>query len=421
MRRTFVKALVGAGIALAFGTSAQAQQQEVRIGVIYPLTGPAASTGAELKNALELAVDIINNGAPVKDLPFSAGGGLSNLKGAKIKLVFADHQGNPQVGASEAERLISQEKVVAIVGCYFSNVTATASQVAERYKVPFLNPESSSATLTQRGFKWFFRTTPHDDLFVRNQFEFLKELQEKKGIKLGAIASFNENTLWGNETTKLQAKLAPDNGYNLVKQVTYPAKSTQLTSEVQTLKAAGPTLVLQSSYLGDAILSMKTYKELGFAPDMILANNAGFTDTEFIRTLGKDAEYVITREVWALDLANRNPLIKEVNALFQKRYGANFTGNSSRTFTGMMVMADAINRAKSTEPEAIRKALSETNITADHLIMPWKGVKFDEFGQNTLGRGILVQIVDGKYNTVWPFNMASREVTWPMPTWDQRK
>lgn len=420
MRRNVLRALTGAAIAAAFAAPAQAQQ-EVRIGVIYPLTGPAASTGAELKNALELAADIINNGATIRDLPFAAGGGLPNLKGAKIRLVFADHQGNPQTGATEAERLISQEKVVALVGSYNSNVTATASQVAERYKIPFLNPESSSATLTRRGFKWFFRTTPHDDLFVQNQFDFLKELQDKRGIQIGAIASFNENTLWGNETTKLQAKLAPEKGYKLVKQVTYPAKSTQLTSEVQTLKAASPALVLQSSYLGDAILAMKAYKELGFSPDMILANNAGFTDTEFVRTLGKDAEYVITREVWALDLANRNPLIKEVNALYAARYKANFTGNSSRTFTGLMVIADAINRAKSTEPEAIRKALSETSITADHLIMPWKGVKFDETGQNTLGRGILVQIVDGKYNTVWPFDMAAREVVWPMPKWEQRR
>jgi branched-chain amino acid transport system substrate-binding protein len=419
MRRTFIRAALAAGLLAAFGAQAQ---QEVRIGVIYPLTGPAASTGAELKNALELAADIVNNGAKnIRDLPFSAGGGLPNLKGARIKLVFADHQGNPQTGATEAERLIAQEKVVALVGAYNSNVTATASQVAERYKVPFLNPESSSATLTQRGFKWFFRTTPHDDLFVHNQFDFLRELQEKKGVKIASVASFNENTLWGNETTRLQAKLAPEKGYNLVKQVTYPAKSTQLTSEVQTLKAANPTLVLQSSYLGDAILSMKTYKELGFTPDMILANNAGFTDTEFIRTLGRDAEYVITREVWALDLANRNPLIKEVNDLYASRYKANFTGNSSRTFTGLLVLADAINRAKSTEAEAIRKALAETNITADQLVMPWKGVKFDENGQNVLGRGILVQIVDGKYNTVWPFDMASREVVWPMPKWNERK
>jgi branched-chain amino acid transport system substrate-binding protein len=409
--------LWGAGLAM----TAQAQQ-EVRIGVIYPLTGPSASVGGELRSALELAADIINNGAPgVADLPLGQGKGLPNLKGARIKLVFADHQANPQVGATEAERLITQEKVVAIVGAYNSAVTATASQVAERAGIPFLNPESSSATLTQRGFKWFFRTTPHDDLFVHNAFEFLAELEKKKGIKPGNIATLNENGLWGTETGKLQARLAPDYKYTIVKQISYASKTTQLTSEVQSLKAANPNLVLQSSYTPDAILSMKTYKELGFAPDMILANNAGFTDTEFIKTLGKDAEYIITREVFALDLARSKPLIKQVNDLFNQRYKINFTGNSSRTFTGLMVMADAINRAGSTDPEAIRKALAATNIEGKHLIMPWDGVKFDDKGQNTLGRGILVQIVDGKYNTVWPFSMASRDVIWPMPKWEQRK
>jgi branched-chain amino acid transport system substrate-binding protein len=412
-------AAVVAGAGITLGVQAQ---QEVRIGVLYPLTGSGAAVGAELRSALELAADIINSGAPgISELPLSAGKGLPNLKGARIKLVFADHQANPQTGATEAERLITQEKVVALVGAYNSAVTATASQVAERAGIPFLNPESSSASLTQRNFKWFFRTTPHDDLFVHNAFDFLKELETKKGIKPGVIASLNENGLWGTETTKLQAKLAPEFKYSLVKQVVYPAKTTQLTSEVQTLKAANPNLVLQSSYTADAILSMKTYKELGFSPDMILANNAGFTDTDFIKTLGKDAEYIITREVWALDLATRNPLIKQVNALFNSRYKINFTGNSSRTFTGLMVMADAINRAGSIEPEAIRKALVATDIPGSKLIMPWKGVKFDASGQNTLGQGILVQIVDGKYNTVWPFNIASREVTWPMPKWDQRK
>lgn len=412
-----------AAVVLGAGMACGAQaQQEVRIGVLYPLTGPGASVGAELRSALELAADLINNGAPgVVDLPFAGGKGLPNLKGAKIKLVFADHQANPQTGATEAERLITQEKVVALVGAYNSAVTATASQIAERAGIPFLNPESSSASLTARNFKWFFRTTPHDDLFVHNAFDFLKELEAKKGIKAGAIASLNENGLWGTETTKLQTKLAAEFKQNLVKQVAYPAKTTQLTSEVQTLKAANPNLVLQSSYTADAILSMKTYKELGFSPDMILANNAGFTDTDFIRTLGKDAEYVITREVWALDLATRNPLIRQVNDLFNSRYKINFTGNSSRTFTGLMVMADAINRAASTEPEAIRKALTTTDMPGSKLIMPWKGVKFDATGQNTLGQGILVQIVGGKYNTVWPFDMATREVTWPMPKWDQRK
>jgi len=407
------------GLGLSFAIHAQ---QEIRIGVIYPLTGSGAAVGGELRNAVEMAADIINNGAAgIPDLPFSAGKGLPNLKGAKIKLIFADHQANPQTGATEAERLISQEHVVAIVGAYNSAVTATASRVAERAGIPFLNAESSSASLTQRNFKWFFRTTPHDDLFVRNAFEFLKELEAKKGIKPGNLVSLNENGLWGTETTKLQAKLAPEFKFNLVKQISYSAKTTELTSEVQSLKAANPNVVLQSSYTPDAILSIKTYKELGFNPDMILANDAGFSDSDFQKTLGKDADYVISRDVWALDLASRNPLIKQVNDLYFSRYKINFTGNSSRSFTGLMVLADAINRAGSTTPEAIRTALSQTNIAGKNLIMPWKGVRFDETGQNVLGSGILVQMIKGKYQTVWPFEMASQEVVWPMPKWDQRK
>lgn len=405
--------------ALAVSTAALAQQ-EIKIGVLYPLTGAAASTGAELKGALELAADIVNNGAKdIPDLPFASGGGLPNLNGAKIRLVFADHQGNPQIGATETERLITQEKVVAVVGAYFSNVTATSSQVAERYKVPYLNPDSSSTSLTARNFKWFYRITPHDDLFVHNFFEFFKDLEAKKGIKVGQVALFNENTLWGNETSKLESKLAEERGVTVVRSVSYPAKSTQLTSEIQSLKSAKPQVVMQSSYLGDAILAMKTYKELNFSPDMILANNAGFTDTEFIRTLGKDADHIITREVWSLDLAKNKPLIGQVNDLFRSRYKVNFTGNSSRTFTGLLTLADAINRAGSTEAEAIRKALSETNIDGKNTIMPWKGIKFDQQGQNSLGSGILVQIVNGKYHTVWPFNLATRDVIWPMPKWGQ--
>jgi branched-chain amino acid transport system substrate-binding protein len=420
MKRMLQVLLCTATLLVAWVRPALAQE-EIRIGAIYPLTGAAASTGLELKNALELAVDMINNGDQGIDLPLATKGGLPNLKGAKIKLIFGDHQGNPQTGASEAERLITQEHVVALIGCYFSNVTATASQVAERYGVPFLNPESSSATLTQRGFKWFFRTTPHDDLFVTNFFQFLKDVEKKKNITIKRVALMNENTLFGTETTKLEEKLAGEQNYPIVEKILYPAKSTQLTSEVQRLKAANPDLIMQSSYLGDAILSMKTYKELGVSPDALLANDAGFNDSEFLKTLGKDGEYILSREVWALDLAGKNPLIKQVNDIYFKRYQNNFNGNSARSFTGMFVLADAINRAASTDPAAIQKALAATDIPGSKLIMPWKGVKFDANGQNTLGAGIIVQVQDGKYVTVWPFDLASRDLIWPMPKWDQRK
>ena len=413
--------LFALALALALGFRPALAQEEIRIGAIYPLTGAAASTGLEMKNALELAADLINTGTKGLNLPLTTTGGLPNLKGAKIKLIFADHQGNPQIGATEAERLISQEKVVALIGCYFSNVTNTASQVAERDGIPFVNPESSSATLTQRNFKWFFRTTPHDELFVTNFFDFLKDVEKRKNISVKRIALFNENTLFGTETTKIEEKLAAEQKYPIVEKILYPAKSTQLTAEVQRIKAANPDLIMQSSYLGDAILAMKTYKELGVSPDALLANDAGFNDSEFLKTLGKDGEYILSREVWALDLASKNPLIKQVNDLYLERYKTNFNGNSARSFTGLMTLAEAINRAGNTKPEAIQKALAETNLPGTKLIMPWKGIKFDATGQNTLGSGIIVQVQDGKYVTVWPFDVASKDVIWPMPKWDRRK
>jgi branched-chain amino acid transport system substrate-binding protein len=119
-------------------------------------------------------------------------------------------------------------------------------------------------------------------------------------------------------------------------------------------------------------------------------------------------------------LTSRNPLIKQVNDMYFQRYKVNFNGNSARTFTGVITIADAINRAASTQPAAIQKALKETNMAASQIIMPWKGIKFDETGQNVYGAGIIVQVQDSKYYTVWPFDLASKPVIWPMPKWTQR-
>lgn len=418
MTRALVSLLA---VSLSLGLAAPAPaQEEIKIGVIYPLTGAAASTGLELRNAAELAAEIVNSDMKGLSLPLAPGAGLPNLKGAKVKLVFADHQGNPQVGASEAERLVTQEKVVALMGCYFSAVTATASQAAERLGVPFLNADSTSSTLTQRGFKWFFRTTPHDELFVQNFFAFLKDVAAKKKVQVKTLALLNENTLFGVETTKLEEKIAAEQGYKIAEKILYPAKSTQLTSEVQRIKSANADVLLQSSYLGDAILAMKTYKDLGYTPTALLANDAGFNDSEFLKTLGKDGEFILSREVWALDLGAQKPLIKKANDLLQERYKVNFNGNSARAFTGILALADAVNRAGSTKPDAIQKALRETRIPGDQLIMPWDGIQFDETGQNKLGAGIIVQVQDGKYVTVWPFKLASKEIVWPMPPWSKR-
>ena len=391
---------------------------EIVIGAVYPLSGNLAKVGTDIKDSIELAAEIVNDDVDLP-VPLGKGKGLPGLGGARVRVVFADHQSSPERGLSEAERLITQEHVVALLGSYNSNVTATASQAAERLKIPFLNETSTSPLLTARGFKWFFRTTPTDDEFSENFFKFL---QSRKNVK--RVALLYENTLFGSDVSKFEKKYAQKYGYEVVADVAYDAKSTNLSSEIQRLKSAAPEVLLQTSYTSDAILSTKTMKELDFRPQAILAMDAGHVASEFVPALGKDAEGILSREVWALGLGAKKPIVSRVNDLFRKRTQASrgapvdMDGTSARAFVGLLVLCEAINRAGSTEPEKIRAALEATDIPSDALIMPWRGVKFDaKTHQNTLGSGILVQIQDGKYVVVYPFELAQAEVRWPFAAW----
>jgi branched-chain amino acid transport system substrate-binding protein len=409
-------------VAFALAPVRPAAAAEVVIGAIYPLSGGLAKTGLDIKDAIELAVDLVNGDHDVA-LPLGKGKGLPNLGGATVRVVFADHQASPEKGLSEAERLVTQEKVVALLGCYNSNVTATASQASERLRVPFLNPESTSPLLTARNFRWFFRTTPTDDEFSENFFKFLEDMK-KKGQGVSKVALMYENTLFGTDVGKFEKRYAEKYGYQVVADVPYDAKSTNLNSEIQRVKSAGPEVLLQASYTNDAILSTRTMKELDFRPKAILAMDAGHSSSEFIPTMGKDAEGILSREVWSLDLGAKKPIVRQVNELFRKKtqqtrgQAIDMDGTSARSFVGMLVLAEAINRAGSTEPERIRTALEQTNLGADALIMPWQGVRFDpKTHQNTLGQGIIVQIQEGKYRTVYPFDLAVAEVKWPLSGW----
>ena len=190
---------------------------------------------------------------------------------------------------------------------------------------------------------------------------------------------------------------------------------------MQILKASDADVFLPSSYTSDAMLFMRTAKELDYNPKLLVAQNAGYTDPTFIATLGSDAEGVITRSPFNTDLAKTIPLINEVNAAFIKHSGGRpLSDVPVRAFTGFMVLADAINRAGSTDPEAIRKALTETNMPKEQLIVPWRGIKFGSDGQNQLVRGILMQVQNGQYCTVYPFELASCELVYPMPTWAEK-
>jgi branched-chain amino acid transport system substrate-binding protein len=401
---------------------AAAAPKEVAIGAIYPLSGPSAVAGKDLTNGVTLAMEIINGQHPELDLPQAKWKGIPNLGNAQLKVVFADHQADPNKGKSEAERLITQEKVVALQGGYNSAVTAAIAPVAERYEVPHLNADSTSPSLTEQGFKYFFRTTPHDGSFVENAYQFFDDLKKAGTIKgTEKIAMAMEDGLWGQDTAKSAKALAGKNGWNIVEEIAYSSKAANVDAEVQRIKAKNPEFVMMASYGPDAILFLKAFKGMDVNPKLIWGNDSGFVDTQFIKTLGKDAEYLVSREVWANDLAAKKPIIGQLNTLFKSKFGAELNGSSARALQGTLVLADAINRAKSTDPKAIQAALKATNLGAGDIVMPWKGIKFDEKGQNTLGAGIIVQVQNGAYTTVWPFDVAAGKLVYPIPAWKDRK
>jgi len=402
------------------GTPA-AQTKEVVIGVLYPMTGPVAQVGIDSVNALKVALDIINNDVNI-NLPLGRGAGLPRLGGAKVRIVVVDHQGKPDIGLAEAERLITQEKVHALFGAYFSSVTNTASQVAERMGIPFLNAESSSPALTERGFKWFFRTSPHDGHFSLAMFDFMRDFEKKRGIKFKSVAILNEDTQFGADSAKVQDELAKKYGYEVVARLPFRTGTTSLDAEVGRLRTANADVVLPSLYTSDAILLTRTARNLDYNPKMIIAQNAGYTDPKFVAEMGKEAEGAITRAPFALDMSAKKPLIPVINDMFKKLSGGrDLSDVPARAFTGFLTLADAINRAGSTDPGAIQKALRETNIPADQLLMPWTGVRFDEKGQNAGVRAILQQLQGGTYHTIYPFELATKDAMYPIPAWSQRK
>jgi len=405
--------LLGATAAAALAPIAShAQTSEVVIGIIYPFSGASAQQGVDAQKAYETALEIINKDYDF-DLPLAKGEGLPGLGGAKIKLVFADHQSDPQKGRAETERLITQEKVCAVIGTYQSAVAVTVSQVCERYQIPFISADNSSPSLHRRGLKYYFRAAPHDEMYSQAMFDFFDALK-KKGTKIETLALFHEDTIFGTDSANAQTKLAGERGYKIVADVKYRSNSPSLSAEVQQLKAANADVLMPSSYTTDGILLVKTMAELGYKPNAIVAQDAGFSEKALYDAVGDKLEGVISRGTFSLDLAAKRPMVGKVNAMFKEKSGKDFNDLTSRQFMGLIVMAEAINRAKSTDGEKIRDALVATDISGEQTIMPWKRIKFDDMGQNNDADPVLLQYIGGKFVTISPPQAAVAEATWPM-------
>ncbi len=387
-------------------------QQEVKVGVLIPLSGSMAVIGENLQMAHDFAVKEINDA-----------GGIKSLKGAKIKLVYADTRGDSKIGMSEAERLILREGVVAIMGAFQSSVSYTSTEVAEKYQVPYLVPNSLMDAITERGFKYTFRVERKGSLWAKDQIDFIADMGKATGKPARNIGVVYENTDMGQTIAKGIRKYAPEKGLTLALDEGYPPKTSDMTPVVLKMKRANLDVVILNSYISDAILLMRTIADQRVNPLAILGSSSGYSDPSFMKEVGKLSEYLFDLTEWTTDLKH-SPYVAEKNAAFKKwnKDHRDFNGGAAFCYASTYILYEALEKAASADPKKLRDAFATVKITKGPAMMiPWSPIEFDEEGQAKGARMLVVQYRDGQRRSVWPGDVASLKPIWPVPKWEERK
>ncbi len=385
----------------ASGTTAgtgTASGDTVKIGALYPLTGDLAKLGQDNLDGFQLAIDEIN-----------AGGGIKSMGGAKIEVVKGDSQGKPDLGISEVDRLVQQQKVAAIVGTYQSSVAKTATQEAERLKTPFIVSMAVADVITDRGFKYTFRICPKSDWYAKDQVSFLKDIPTLGGTAIKKVALLHEDSDFGTSIAEGQKKYLKEAGIQVTTEVKYSKDAADLTTQVSKVKATNPDIVLTVTYLNDAALIVQARQKLGMK-QLFFDAAGGFVTTEFIQGAGAAAENMLTEIEYSKNAKGASAL----NDKFKSKYGRDINGNSAYAYQAGYLVADALERAKSTDSTALRESLAATDMPAGPtMILPTAQLQFGPDGQNKSAPLFVTQVQGGDLKPVWPQAAAAAKLNWP--------
>ncbi len=391
-------ALAALTLVAGFASAPAQAADSVKIGVILPLTGPVADIGNNSRQGMVWAADEINKN-----------GGIRSMGGANIELVFGDTQSTTQAGMSAMQKLLSVDKVPVVTGAFQSAVTLPTARLAERAKTPYLVFSSIADSITEQGYKYTFRPHAAAKQWATQQFDFLEWLNENKvnemGRKIEKIGFLYENTEYGQATAKNWAVEAKERGYDVVADLSYPLGSSNMTSTINRLRFAEPDAVLLVSYVSDAILIARTFKESGYTPPIQVATGGGQSDIAFLNS-GHDVEGLFTVANWNDDIDK--PFTKVFVDGYKARWNAAPSSHSAQGMMNIYVLKEAIEAAGSADPEAIRQALQaykSTNVPP--AIAGADEIAFDENGQDPFPEIVLTQIEGGEYRTVFPENAAS--------------
>ncbi len=360
----------------------------IRIGSIHPLTGSMAYEGQALVNSQKIAIDLINE--------------RGGIGGKKLELKVVDSLGTAGGAATAAQKLINMN-VCALTGTYTSGSAQVVSRTAEKFSVPFVVTVAASETLLTNGYKYSFRIQPSTVTFSQNFIEYIPSI---KTDDMKTVAIIYEDSNYGAGIAGYIEKNIEKTGLEIVGMLPYSSSASTLSSEVTKLISLNPDILIPIGYYSDQSLLAKELidRDVSFPMIMGVANGA-FSDAKFTATYGTAADGFF-------DINYRyNPNSEETDYLLNKYrelYGEEIPVCAIYGYESIMVIADALERAGTTDHEALRNALAETDMT-DHLL-PQEEVVFDEAGENINSAGVLIQIQNGKQVIVYPKEYAEGEI-----------
>jgi branched-chain amino acid transport system substrate-binding protein len=360
-------------------------EQTVNIGALYPTTGSFAQIGQGCVAAAKLAAEMVNEA-----------GGIKSLGGAKLNLIVSDVQSDTTVTRTETDRLINSYNLSAIHGVFASALTLIASEVAERAKVPILT--GSSSDQLNRGRRYTFTPFARASQFAEAQLKMAKLVSDKP-----KVAVIFENTAFGTATSNGLREQAPGVGAEIVLFEPYSAGISDAGPLMNKVKASGANMLFPVSYLNDLILIIRTIKQVGL-DIAINGGSGGFVIPDFYKNVGNAAEGLLGVAHWNHDIdANA----QKVNAEYQKRHGEFLFEYAGGLVAQTFMIADALERAASTDPQKVRDALASLDLSSGYAAMcPGGKVKFGPDGKNIYAHPVGVQWQKGDLATVFPSDEA---------------
>jgi branched-chain amino acid transport system substrate-binding protein len=404
-RRTFLKysAAVGATTAISgFPTFLRAQAPEIKIASIQPVTGVISDIGISMRRGNQMAVDDMN-----------AKGGIKSMGGAKLKLLLADTEAKEEVARTEAERVI-KEGAVCLVGPFLSGNAMTIATLCEQRGVPFVMDVAAADDITRKGFKFSFRVFPTTTKFADSMLFYMTQIMKENNLsKIRGVVT-NTGDLFGRVQGATFVKTLKEKKFpiEVLGHIEYPLGIQDLSAEVSKIKALNPDVLFPVARPGDAKLMIRElYKQRVKLQGIISPGSPGWYEPEFIRDMKALADYVMDNVPWYNPLGK---MYKEVNAAFSKKFpGKYIDTNSGYAYLGVLVIADALERAKSTKAEDIVAALKKTYLKQD--LMVGLAVNFDARGDNVNADTAMIQTLGGSIKVVLPSKSAEMKYVFPMP------